>query len=65
MTAVVISGTGLFVPPFTISNAELVESLTASVEQWNAEHAEGIADGSIVARQTPDEEFIVKASGIR
>ena len=64
-SSVVITGTGLFVPPFTISNAELVASLTASVERWNAEHADAIEAGTVAARQAPDEEFIVKASGIR
>ena len=63
--AVVVSGTGLAHPPHAVSNAELVASLTASVERWNAEHADAIASGELSARAVPDEEFIVKASGIR
>lgn len=63
--AVVISGSGLWHPPHAVGNAELVESLTASVERWNAEHAEAITAGALAARAAPDEEFIVKASGIR
>lgn len=62
--SVSITGTGLFTPPESISNAELCASLTASVEKWNAEHADEIADGTLVERSAPDEEFIVKASGI-
>ncbi len=62
--SVSITGTGLFTPDESISNAELAASLTASVEKWNADHADEIAAGSIVARELPDEEFIEKASGI-
>ncbi|MBT4985212.1 MAG: beta-ketoacyl-ACP synthase III [Ilumatobacter sp.] len=62
--SVSITGTGLFTPPESISNSELCASLTASVEKWNAEHADEIAAGTLVERSAPDEEFIVKASGI-
>lgn len=62
--SVSITGTGLFTPPDSISNAELAASLTASVEKWNAKHADEIAAGSMVARELPDAEFIEKASGI-
>ena len=37
----VISGTGLFRPPYSISNAELVEAFNAYVHRFNAEHAAG------------------------
>lgn len=43
----VISGTGLFTPPDSISNAELVESFNAYVAQHNAAHAEGIAADTV------------------
>ena len=62
---IVISGTGLYTPPESISNAELVASLSAAVHRWNDEHAAEIAAGTLAARATPDEEFILKASGIR
>lgn len=62
---VVITGTGLHTPPEAVSNAELVASLSAATELWNSEHADEIAAGSTSARALPDEEFIVKASGIR
>ena len=62
--AVVITGTGLTHPPHVITNAELVLSLTEAVNLWNAEHAAEIERGEFVARAAPDEEFILKASGI-
>ena len=63
--AVSITGTGLFTPTESISNAELVESLSAATDHWNSEHAAEITAGQIEARSRPDEEFIYKASGIR
>jgi beta-ketodecanoyl-[acyl-carrier-protein] synthase len=64
-TDVSITGTGLFTPPESVSNAELVVSLTESALKWNAENAEEIASGEVVERALPDEEFILKASGIK
>ena len=64
LPSVSITGTGLFTPPESVSNAELVASLTEAVLKWNAEHAEEIASGDAVERAVPDEEFILKASGI-
>jgi len=61
----VITGTGLWTPEASVSNAELVASLTTAVEKWNAEHAEAIAAGELEARDLPNERFIVKASGIQ
>jgi beta-ketodecanoyl-[acyl-carrier-protein] synthase len=63
--AVSITGSGLFTPPDSISNAELVSSLTEAAMKWNAEHADAIAAGERAERALPDEDFIVKASGIR
>ena len=64
LPSVSITGTGLFTPPESVSNAELVASLTEAVLKWNAEHAEEIASGAAGERAAPDEEFILKASGI-
>ena len=61
----VLSTTGLFTPPDSISNAELVASFNAWVEHDNAAHAEAIAAGSRVALLPSSEEFIEKASGIK
>jgi beta-ketodecanoyl-[acyl-carrier-protein] synthase len=62
---IVITGTGLAHPPHTVSNAELVVSLTEAVTIWNEAHADAIERGDLTARAVPDEEFILKASGIR
>ena len=60
----VISGTGLWVPPDRISNAELVDSLGRATERWNREHKAEIEAGQLETRDLPSERFIVKASGI-
>lgn len=65
MQQVVISGTGLFTPSQTISNAELVAAFNAYAAAWNAEHAAAIAAGECAAMQESSEPFIEKASGIR
>ena len=65
MTAVVISGTGLYRPPFTITNAELVASFNAYVDLYNAEHAAEIEAGAVTALAHSSVEFIEKASGIK
>ena len=60
-----ITGTGLWAPADVVSNAELVESLTVASTRFNEEHAAEIEAGSLAARPLPNEEFIVKASGIK
>ena len=65
MTNVVITGTGLFTPSESISNAELVASLTIATERWNEANAAAIEAGTLEARAVPDESFIYKASGIK
>ncbi len=61
----VISATGLYTPPHTITNAELVESFNAYVERHNAEHGEAIAAGDLAPLEPSSVEFIDKASGIK
>ena len=61
----VISSTGLFTPPETITNAELVESFNRYVEAFNADNAAAIAAGEIEPLQPSSVEFIEKASGIK
>ena len=65
MTAIAISGTGLFTPPNSISNEELVASYNAYVKKFNAENAAAIAAGSIQALTESSADFITKASGIK
>ena len=61
----VISATGLYTPPETISNEELVASFNAYVELFNQQHAAEIAAGVVEALQPSSAEFIEKASGIK
>ena len=51
MTRPVISATGLYTPPYSISNAELVASLNAWTDNWNAEHAAEISAGRLEAKR--------------
>ena len=62
---VVISGTGLFTPQESVSNAELVESFNAWVDRFNRDNAAAIAAGDIEAKSHSSVEFIEKASGIK
>jgi len=61
----VIAATGLYTPPFSLSNAELVETFNTYVERFNAANAEAIAAGEIEALTGSSVEFIEKASGIK
>ena len=61
----VISATGLYTPPESISNEELVASFNSYVERFNADHAADIDAGKIEALQPSSAEFIEKASGIK
>jgi len=61
----VISSTGLFTPPETITNEELVESFNSYVDRFNAANAEAIAAGTVEPLQPSSVEFIEKASGIK
>ena len=61
----VISATGLYTPPDSISNEELVASFNAYVAQFNADHAAGIAAGDVLELQPSSVEFIEKASGVK
>jgi beta-ketodecanoyl-[acyl-carrier-protein] synthase len=65
MTRPVISATGLYTPPHSVSNAELVASLNAWTDNWNADHADAITAGKLEAKQHSSVEFIEKASGIK
>jgi beta-ketodecanoyl-[acyl-carrier-protein] synthase len=64
MRPVVISGSGLYTPPESISNEELVASFNTYVETFNREHAADIEAGRVAALQPSSAEFIVKASGV-
>ena len=61
----VISATGLYTPPNSITNEELVDSFNRYVELHNAEHAASIEAGEVAALTPSSVEFIEKASGIK
>jgi beta-ketodecanoyl-[acyl-carrier-protein] synthase len=61
----VIAATGLYTPPQSLSNAELVETFNAYVERFNAANAEAISSGEVAALTPSSVEFIEKASGIK
>jgi beta-ketodecanoyl-[acyl-carrier-protein] synthase len=61
----VISATGLYTPPDSISNAELVASFNQYVENFNRGNAAAIASGAVAALMPSSVEFIEKASGIK
>ena len=65
MHAAVIAATGLYTPPHSVSNAELVEAFNAYVARHNAEHAAEIEAGAVEPLQSSSPEFIEKASGIK
>ncbi|NGM48238.1 beta-ketoacyl-ACP synthase III [Caulobacter sp. 602-2] len=65
MHQAVIAATGLFTPPFSISNVELVDAFNAYVERFNAANAQAIAAGEVTALAPSSPEFIEKASGIK
>ncbi|MCY1335642.1 Beta-ketodecanoyl-[acyl-carrier-protein] synthase [compost metagenome] len=65
MHNVVISGTGLYTPPNSISNEELVASFNAYVQAFNAENADAILRGEIEPLAESSVAFIEKASGIK
>ena len=61
----VISGSGLFTPPDSISNQELVESFNTWVDRYNEAHHEAIERGELAAKTHSSVAFIEKASGIK
>ena len=63
--SVVISGSGLWTPPYSITNEELVAAYNAYAEQYNLEHQAQIESGELSAKPFSSAEFIEKASGIR
>ena len=65
MSQAVIAATGLYTPPQSVSNAELIEAFNSYVAQFNAEHAPAIAAGSVEALVPSSVEFVEKASGIK
>ncbi|SFB81898.1 beta-ketodecanoyl-[acyl-carrier-protein] synthase [Marinospirillum celere] len=65
MKSVYITGSGLFTPEQSISNAELVAAFNTWAESWNAKNAKAIEAGEMTAKALSSVEFIEKASGIK
>ncbi len=65
MAAMALSGSGLFTPPQSISNDELVQAFNEYVRRHNEAHADAIRSGAMEPLQPSSSEFIVKASGIK
>ena len=65
MHPVILSGSGLWVAPHTITNDELVASYNAYAQAYNAQHAAAIVAGEQAALPESNAAFIEKASGIR
>lgn len=65
MHQAVIAATGLYTPPHSLSNAELVETFNTYVERFNAANASAIEAGEVTALTPSSAEFIEKASGIK
>ena len=65
MTALALTGSGLYTPDQSISNDELVSSFNEFVRRHNEANAAAIASGSMTALAPSSTEFIVKASGIK
>jgi beta-ketodecanoyl-[acyl-carrier-protein] synthase len=61
----VIAATGIYVPPNSISNDELVSAFNAYVAAFNAENAAAIDAGKLPPLLSSSAEFIEKASGIK
>ncbi|GAA3865569.1 beta-ketoacyl-ACP synthase III [Celeribacter arenosi] len=64
MRSAVISGHGVFTPPHVITNDELVASYNAHVDLFNADNADAIEAGTVVAKDHSSAGFITAASGI-
>lgn len=62
---IVISGSGLYTPPHSISNEELVDAYNRYADKYNRENAAAIEAGELTAKPHSSAEFIEKASGIK
>lgn len=60
-----IVATGLYTPPHSISNDELVAAFNAYVDEFNSKNAAAIATGDMEPLHPSSSEFIEKASGIK
>ena len=65
MKDVYVNGTGIWVPPFKVTNDELVKSYNSYVDKFNSENQDAINSGEIESLTHSSSEFIEGASGIQ
>ncbi len=65
MSAIAITGSGVSVPEFTITNEELCVAFNQYVRLFNAENASVIESGDLTPLRESTAEFIENASGIK
>ncbi len=65
MSTIYLTGSGLFIPPFSVTNEELVASYNEYVEKFNAQQQAQIDSQQIQPLEKSSTEFIEKASGIK
>jgi beta-ketodecanoyl-[acyl-carrier-protein] synthase len=65
VTDIVISSSGLYTPPHSISNEELVQTFNQYVDRYNTQHSDEITLGTLTPLEYSSSDFIVKASGIK
>ena len=62
---ILISGTGLWVPEYTLTNEELVQSYNEYAISYNSQNHKEIEEESLISMPLSSAEFIFKASGIK
>jgi beta-ketodecanoyl-[acyl-carrier-protein] synthase len=65
VSEIVISGSGLYTPPHSISNEELVQAFNDYVDLYNDRYSAEVKAGELMPLEYSSVEFIVKASGIK
>lgn len=63
--SIYLVATGLYTPPYSISNDELVTAFNQFVDIYNRDNADAIAKGEKAELQHSSAEFIEKVSGIK
>jgi len=64
MYSAAITGSGVYTPPETITNTELVAAFNAYADRFNAANADRIAAGEVAPKAHSSDGFILAASGI-
>lgn len=65
MQRVVLSGSGLWTPEYTISNEELIDAYNDYADHYNDKNKSQIESGELAAKPHSSAEFVEKASGIK